>query len=216
MQVGIIAHPIQTTNDGLEHVRMGLIDYKAHTFEWEQVTIEWERSPSHNAFSRPVILSVSTNVTTMASTGKILAAIARIKAEKAELFDDPANLLHVLQKQLGRHVVWDHRQGEWVKVASLKQESEGRRWEADSLDITVEAESEDAAVAKIIRKLSEKAVQDEKTATDLSQFILNKSVTELAGVDGEPPEYAELNVFSRRNAKKNSKKTSKEETSTEE
>ena len=215
MQLGIVAHAIHTDAEtGQEIVQMGLIDYKAHTQNHEQVLIGWSRDKTANAFDNPVLVRVSAETETMDSTGRVLQALARIRKDKPANFSDPCNLLHILQKQLGRHVVWDHRRKEWVKVASLKQESEGRRWQADELGVIVEAESEEAAVAKIIRRLSEKAAQDTEAATALSQFILKRAVTELDGVEGQAPEYEELSVFSRRNAKKTKK--AKEETASEE
>lgn len=202
MQFGIIAYPLNTTKSG-DTVTMGLIEYSAGTASanLETVKLTWNRKAGADFNCNPEIVVNCTDITAMASTGKILSALARIGKD----IRDPVNLLKVLQKQLGRHVVYDPRNGQYVRVSSLKDTID-TQWKAmlgDKVLCIVSGEDEGTAKAKVIRTLSEKATSDKTVAKQLAEWLADQKVERANNAkEGEKPVVTDLTVYSRRSAQK--------------
>jgi len=201
MQFGIITNQPIKHDNGLETVEMGLIDYKEISTTFSPlVVLRWTREAKKD-YAEPELVEAEVSFKNMVIVGSVLKSLGRI----GEHLNDPANLLHIIQKQLARHVVFDPRQGVFVPARSLKETD--TQWTASDskgkVFATVEAEEAKEAKEKIIRRMS----SDAATKTDAAKLLIDwlsagQVIKRLDGVDGAPPEFAPLSVYSRRAAKK--------------
>jgi hypothetical protein len=201
MQLGIIAYPLEADKaKKTESIKMGLVDYKSSDEVKEpSIVLEWVRTNKADFFS-PRLDIVNVDINSMRVVGSLMRSIAGSSVGKH--INDPASLLQVLQKQLGRQLVFDPRTNQFELASAVKEKTTSWHTDTNVFDgflCTVEAEDETEAKEKIIRKLSSKAAVDPEVSLNLVQWLTGgQKVERVNGADGAPPEVIPLSVYSRR------------------
>ena len=141
MQMGIISY--QAKKDTIE---MGLIDYKTDA-EVPAMLITWYKDEKNN-WSDPRIGLSHEDASRVGELGKIFSALDKLKGKNKNAIKDPAALIHLLQKQLGRHVFWTG--SKWEIVPKNSKENQ---WTDPVLGLKITANDEESARIKLQKEL---------------------------------------------------------------
>lgn len=200
MQLGIIAHA-PTTEGRTEKIRLSLIDYKnARSDGSAAVTLHFQRKRGKEYSFVTMDCNRMTTAEELSEIASILKALGNMRKKHGDKMDDPANLITVAQKQLGRQVVWNG--SEWVRAAQLKGDDAMWRALIGGKEFSVRAEKEDTARRRIMQSAGDDAIGDLSKATAMTEWIGDGAPVEKIKAESEELEVHPLSNYFHRDADK--------------